>query len=135
MAFDSWYGSVKNLKLVHSCGWVWLTRLKSNRLVNRDRQGTQAVAACDIAASGTDVWWKGYGLVNVFRMVASNGDIGHWATNDLTMTERARTPFAALRNVAIHLLSRVKAVSIRAATHRIQAHPEEALELLTSPAT
>ena len=42
---------------------------------------------------------------------------------------------AALRNVAIHLLSRVKAVSIRAATHRIQAHPEEALELLTSPAT
>ena len=39
---------------------------------------------------------------------------------------------AALRNVAVHLLSRVDALSTRAATHRFQIHPEEALELLKS---
>ena len=40
---------------------------------------------------------------------------------------------AALRNVAIHLLHGVHAVSTRAATHRFQVHPEEAIELLDSP--
>ena len=37
---------------------------------------------------------------------------------------------AALRNVAIHLLHRVGAVSMRAATHRFQVRPNEALDLL-----
>ena len=94
VAFDSGYGSVKNLKLVQSCGWVWLTRLKSNRRVNRDRQGTKAVTDTVLAASGTEVGLKGYGLVKVFRMVAPNGDIAHWATNDLTMTDLTRKPFS-----------------------------------------
>ena len=39
---------------------------------------------------------------------------------------------AALRNVVIHLLKDVKAVSTRAATHRMQVHPEEAIALLNS---
>jgi len=39
---------------------------------------------------------------------------------------------AALRNVAVHLLSRVDALTTRAATHRFQIHPDEALELLKS---
>ena len=39
---------------------------------------------------------------------------------------------AALRNVAIHLLKDVDAVSNRAATHRLQVHPEEAIDLLRS---
>ncbi len=39
---------------------------------------------------------------------------------------------AALRNVAVHLLSGVDAPSTRAATHRFQVHPEEALGLLMS---
>lgn len=94
VAFDSWYGSVKNLKLVQSLGWVWLTRLKSNRLVNRDRQGTKAVKEAVITASGTEVWLKGYGLVRVFRIVAPHGDIAYWATNDLTMTELTRKQFS-----------------------------------------
>lgn len=37
---------------------------------------------------------------------------------------------AALRNVAIHLLHGVDAVSTRAATHRFQVRPNEALDLL-----
>jgi len=39
---------------------------------------------------------------------------------------------AALRNVAVHLLSGVDALSTRAATHRFQVCPEEAIELLKS---
>ena len=39
---------------------------------------------------------------------------------------------AALRNVVIHLLHGVEAVSARAATHRFQVHPQEAIELLDS---
>src|SRR5215211_5307688 len=33
VVFDGWYGSLDNLKLIRNCGWLWLTRLKSNRLV------------------------------------------------------------------------------------------------------
>ena len=40
---------------------------------------------------------------------------------------------SALRNVAIHLLHNVKAPSTRAATQRLQIHPEEAIELITTP--
>jgi predicted transposase YbfD/YdcC len=39
---------------------------------------------------------------------------------------------AALRNVAIHLMSGVEAVSRRAATHRFQVHPDEAIQLIQS---
>lgn len=39
---------------------------------------------------------------------------------------------AALRNAAIHLLAGVDALSVRAATQRLQIHPEEALDLLNS---
>ena len=41
---------------------------------------------------------------------------------------------AALRNAAIHLLAGVDALSVRAATQRLQIHPEEALDLLNSTA-
>ena len=92
VAFDGWYGSLDNLKLVGALGWTWLTRLKSNRLVNLDRQGTTAVSATAIAAAGTEVWLPGFGLVKVFGIAAPNGGTAYWATNDLAMTalERVR---------------------------------------------
>jgi hypothetical protein len=34
--FDSWYSGLENLKVIREYGWYWLTRLKSNRLVNPD---------------------------------------------------------------------------------------------------
>src|SRR3954470_21105163 len=34
--FDQWYGSLENLKAIRALGWVWLTQLKANRLVNSD---------------------------------------------------------------------------------------------------
>jgi predicted transposase YbfD/YdcC len=39
---------------------------------------------------------------------------------------------AALRNVTIHLMKDVQAVSTKAATHRFQAHHKEAIDLLKS---
>jgi hypothetical protein len=92
--FDGWYSSLDNLKLLRACGWTWLTRLKSNRLVNLNRQGTRALKETAIAATGTEVWLPGYGLVKVFGIVAPDGDIVYWATNDLGMTDLARLQLA-----------------------------------------
>jgi hypothetical protein len=36
VAFDGWYASPPNLKLLRSFDWAWVTRLKENCLVNPD---------------------------------------------------------------------------------------------------
>ena len=98
VVFDSWYSSLDNLKLVRGYEWIWLTRLKRIRLrrsealrqVNPDTQGNRPLQEVAIAASGTVVHLKGYGFVKVFKIVAPNGDIDYWATNDLQMGERRR---------------------------------------------
>lgn len=94
VVFDGWYGSLGNLKLIRSLGWTWLTRLKSNRLVNKDRAGTQALKDTAIAATGTDVWLPGFGLVRVFGIATPDGGTAYWATNDLGMTDLTRVQFA-----------------------------------------
>src|SRR5215475_12620945 len=94
VAFDGWYASLENLKLLRQLGWAWLTRLKSNRLVNKDRQGQRPLSRTEISASGTVVWLVGYGLVLVFKIVAPDGDIAYWATSDLTMTDLSRQQYA-----------------------------------------
>jgi hypothetical protein len=96
VVFDGWYASLENLKAVRDSGWVWLTRLKSNRLVNPDRQGLRPVGQVPIAASGTVVHLQGYGLVKVFRIVAPDGDTQHWASNDLGMDALTRLSLAEL---------------------------------------
>jgi putative transposase len=92
--FDGWYASLENLKRLRALGWGWLTRLKANRLVNKDRQGERPLSRTDIAVTGTAVWLKGYGLVKVFKIVAPDGDIGYWATSDLEMTDLTRQQLA-----------------------------------------
>jgi putative transposase len=92
--FDGWYSSLENLKHLRWLGWTWLTRLKSNRLVNRDRQGQRSLSRTELAASGTVVWLSGYGLVKVFKIVAPDGDVAYWATNDLTLTHLTRQQYA-----------------------------------------
>lgn len=44
----------------------------------------------EIATTGTMVHLKGYGIVKVFKLVAPNGDIDYWATNDLNLGELQR---------------------------------------------
>jgi putative transposase len=94
--FDGWYASVANLKKVRGFGWVFVTRLPSNRKVRIDRGPAAAVSAQSIAAAGTVVWLPEFGSARVFRIVAPNGDTTHWATNDLGMGEDVRRMFAEL---------------------------------------
>jgi len=94
VVFDGWCSSLDNLKLIRSLGWTWLTRLKSNRLVNKGRAGTRALKDTDIAAAGTEVWLPGFGLVKVFGIAAPDGGTAYWATNDLSMDDLTRVQFA-----------------------------------------
>jgi hypothetical protein len=75
VVFDSWYSSLDNLKLIRSYGWIWLTRLKCNRHVNPERTNNRPIAEEEIAASGTIVHLKGYGMVRAFKLVTPDGDI------------------------------------------------------------
>jgi putative transposase len=86
VAFDSWYASLSNLKLVRDYGWYCLTQLKSNRQVSLDRSGHRAISDVLIPWHGRVVHLKGYGWIKVFRTVDPNGDAEYWATNQLAMT-------------------------------------------------
>jgi len=79
---------------VRNHGWIFLTQLKSNRKVDLDRQGYRAVSETAIAATGTVVHLEGFGSVRVFRVVSKDGDVEHWATNDLAMDELTRLAYA-----------------------------------------
>ncbi len=87
---DAWYPGPDDLKAVRGRGWVFLAQVRSNRRVNPDRAGNRAIEACDIAATGTVVHLEGYGLVQAFRIVATNGDTGHGVTSDLGMDDLGR---------------------------------------------
>jgi len=50
--FDSWYSGLDNLKLVRDLEWRFLTRLKSNRLVNPDKSGLVAVRELSLPEGG-----------------------------------------------------------------------------------
>jgi hypothetical protein len=94
VVFDGWYSSLDNLKLVRDCGWTWLTRFKSNRLVSLDRGKPKALSDTAISAEGTVVWVAGYGSVKVFGVAAPDGGTAYWATNDPGMTDLTRLQFA-----------------------------------------
>ena len=94
VVFDSWYGSLANLKVITGWGWTWLTRLKANRQVNPDRRGLCAVARVETDMNGTIVHLKGYGLIRLFKIVTSDGDIEWWASNALQMRPLTRTRWA-----------------------------------------
>jgi hypothetical protein len=92
--FDSWYSGLENLKLIRAFGWTWLTRLKSNRRVNPDREGLRAVSEVEVGEGGRVVWLEGFGLVRVFKIVATDGDVEVWATNRVEMHDLERVKWA-----------------------------------------
>jgi putative transposase len=94
VAFDSWYSGLENLKLIRSFGWTWLTRLKSNRKVNPDREGLRAVSEVEIGEAGRVVWLEGFGLIRVFEIVATDGGVELWATNKVEMGDLERVKWA-----------------------------------------
>ncbi len=95
VCFDSWYSSLENLKAVQAHGWQFLTRLKHNRLVNPDGQGNVPLSTVIIPSHGRHVHRKGFGFVQVFRTVASDGSADYWATNKLDMRVGERDAVAA----------------------------------------
>jgi hypothetical protein len=95
VCFDSWYGSIENLKLVRSLGWHFLTRLKSNRQINLNRSGLQAVSNAGLCGgNGTICWLKGFGEIKVFRVHATDGTAEYLATSLKPMCETERESFA-----------------------------------------
>ena len=64
--FDIWYASVKNLKAIRKKQWHFLTRLKSNRLVNPDNTKNMPLETIDIPPEGIVVHLKKYGFVRYF---------------------------------------------------------------------
>jgi hypothetical protein len=96
VVFDSWYSSLKNLKILRRFGWHWLTRLKSNRLVDLDQQGNRPLSQLPISENGTVVHLKGYGFIKVFKIVTTDGDIEFWATSYLQMNELFRLKYAEI---------------------------------------
>jgi putative transposase len=94
VCFDSWYASLDNLKAVREWGWHWFTRLKRNRLVNPDRSGNVALAGLELSAAGQVVHLQGYGMIKVFKIVAPDGDVEYWATDDEQMNPEQRGELA-----------------------------------------
>jgi len=94
VAFDSWYGSLPNLKLLRAYGWNWLTQLKSNRQVSVDHSGNRAICEMLIPVNGLVVHLKGYGWIKVFRTDDPHGDAEYWATSQLTMSIQQAADYA-----------------------------------------
>ena len=94
VAFDGWYSSLDNLKLLRELGWHWLTRLKSNRQVSLQAGMAQAIAELDIPTSGLVVHLRGYGMVKVFRTVDPHGNAEHWASSRLDLDGVGRKAYA-----------------------------------------
>lgn len=88
--FDSRYASVGNLKTIRKYGWHWLTRLKSNRLVNPDGKGNIPLSSLSVPETGTTAHLKDYGFVKVFGIVAKDGETEYWATDIIDMDDLRR---------------------------------------------
>lgn len=90
IAFDSWYASADNLKLIHRSGWTFFTTLKSNRKVSLSKEtGYQNLEEIEwtpeTLISGQLVRIKEVPFwLKLFKLVDTNGDIEWVVTNDLT---------------------------------------------------
>jgi len=104
--FDAWYASVDNLKVIHRLGMVFLTTLKSNRLVSTSKEQYQAskkqgknkgYVHLDTLEWNVDTLRHGQliklqelpFLVRLFKLVAPNGDIEWVITNRALDLEEA----------------------------------------------
>ena len=77
VVMDAWYSSLKNLKAIRDHGWIWVTTLRKNRIVNRG----VSLETLDIPDEGLSVHLRGYGWITVFKFVAKNGRIDYVSTN------------------------------------------------------
>jgi hypothetical protein len=130
VAFDSWYASLDNLKLLRRNEWDWLTQLKSNRQVSVDRSGNRAVSEILIPSEGRAVHLKGYGWIKVFKTIGTNGDFEYWATSRLDMTLQ-EAAFYALDAWQVEVYHRrpKQCTGIERAQYRLEASQHNQLGL------
>ena len=124
ICFDSWYGSVENLKPVRVLGWHFLTRLKANRQINVSRSGLQAVSNAGLCGGdGTIVWLKGFGQIKVFRVRATDGAKDFWATSleEMSEAEREGKALAAWRIEMYHRALKQQCLIERAQCRRLRS--------------
>lgn len=79
---DSWYASVDNLKAINSFGWIWITELKKNRIINHNDR----LENIRIPKEGLVVHLRAYGFVKVTERVIANDHIGYIATNNINFS-------------------------------------------------
>lgn len=123
VCFDSWYGSIDNLKLVRSLGWHFLTRLKANRQLRVAGGKLQAVSDAGLSGGdGTICWLKGFGEIKVFRVRDTNGASEYWATSlkELTETEREIQAKASWRIEMYHRALKQQCLIERAQCRRLR---------------
>jgi len=123
VCFDSWYGSVENLKLCRSLGWHFLTRLKSNRQIRVSGCSLQAVSEAGLTGGdGTLCWLKGFGEIKVFRVRATDGTSEYWATSleEMTEAERESQAKAAWRIEMYHRALKQQCLIERAQCRRLR---------------
>lgn len=77
VVMDAWYSSLKNLKAIRDHGWIWVTTLRKNRIVNRG----VSLMDLEIPDEGLKIHLRGYGWVTVFKFEAKNGRIDYVTTN------------------------------------------------------
>lgn len=85
---DGFYASLGNLKLINQYGWIFVTRLKSNRLVSTapGKQNRHPLKEIEIPQEGLILHLKGFGMVKVFLIDFQNGNKEYIGTNDLTLS-------------------------------------------------
>jgi putative transposase len=123
VCFDSWYGSIENLKLVRSLGWHFLTRLKANRQIRVAGGKLQAVSEAGLCGGdGTICWLKGFGEIKVFRVRAINDASEYWATSlrEMTEAERETEAKAAWRIEMYHRALKQQCLIERAQCRRLR---------------
>lgn len=90
--FDSWYASADNLKLVHRADRIFYTTLKANRLVSLDKAAgyihlSEIEWTPERLEQGVTVRLQKVPFdVQLFKLVATNGDIEWVVTNDPATT-------------------------------------------------
>lgn len=85
---DSWYGSVKNFKLIRTENWHFIANMKSNRKVSVTKGEYVSIQDLPLANKQVRrVWLKEFGSVLVCTLVARNGDVTYLVTSDLRLTD------------------------------------------------
>lgn len=87
---DSWYAAVDTLHLITDYNWIFVAGVKSNRtvfVIANGKATKYSVSTVQIPKEGIIVRLKEYGMVRLFKLVATNGKVEYVITNNLKLTQ------------------------------------------------